>query len=370
MKGSTARAAACVGSIAAVLLAGVPVGAEEPVTSRRLAGADRYATALAIANATFPGSAEGETNASSVALARGDVFADALAAVTAVPQGAVLLTHRDRLPAGVARFLEERNNGTTFLMGSWVAVGPAVEKDVRARRERYGVIRLSGRDRYETAALSYDFGHDSRAGSAEIDGLRTAFLVNGHEPADAVSAGPVAHRQRLPLLLTAQDDLPGPTRYALQLDDARHDPIEQVVIVGGPAVVSERVVAQLEQLGVAVRRVAGLTRQETAIRVFELAEQEFGWELNHVNLARGDSPVDALAGGPHAGQELAPILLTVSRDELGEVNREFLRTRPRRPHPDVNNHSVIDVFGDSSAVSDAVVRDAEQAAAQAPPSSG
>lgn len=369
MRRSRFCVAACLGSVAAVVLSAAPVSAEGPVTSRRLAGADRYATALAIANVTFPGSAEGETHASNVALARGDVFADALAAVTAVPQGgAVLLTPRDRLPSGVGRFVQERNNGRVYLMGQEDAVGAGVERDVRARVGSDRVVRLPGRDRYETAALAHRDGADFFGGGAELDGLRTAVIVSGLSSADAVSAGPLAYRQALPLLLTAPNQLPRATRDALLLDDAQHDPIEQVVIVGGPRVVSEQVVAQLKQLGMQVRRVAGPTRQETAISVFDFAQQEFGWILEHVNLARGDNPVDALAGGPHAGSEHAPILLTVNRDELGEANREFLRTRERRQDPNRSDHPDIDVFGDDSAISDAVVRDAELAASQSPPS--
>lgn len=362
------RTAVCAAAAVAAALGTVPAAAAEPVSSRRLAGPDRYATALAIADVTFPGSAEGETHAASVALARGDGFADALAAVTAVPQGAVLLTPRDRLPEGVARFVDERNNGTTYLMGQVDVVGPEVEQEARALRDGQ-VTRLGGRDRYETAALAHRSGFDLFGGGTELDGLRTAVLVNGLNPADAVSAGPLAYAEVLPLLLTAPDRLPQATLDALLLDDDGHDPIEQVVIVGGPQAVSAQVVTDLEQAGLKVRRVAGQTRQETAIRVFEFAEQEFGWILGHVNLARGDNPVDALAGGPHAGSELSPILLTVGRDDLGETNREFLRTRTRRQNPDRSfiDPGVIDVLGDSSAVSDAVVRDAETAAAQAPP---
>lgn len=130
---------------------------------------------------------------------------------------------------------------------------------------------------------------------------------------------------------------------------------------------SPQVVERLEQAGLVVRRVAGQTRQDTAIRVWEFSEAEFGWVLGHVNLARGDDPVDALPGAAHAARDYAPILLTVSRDELGEANREFLRTRVRQQGDILSDSTVIDVFGDSSAVSDAVVRDAELAAAQSPP---
>ena len=358
----------CVGSAAVVMFGAAPVLAEPPVTSRRLAGPDRYATALAIANDTFPGSAEGKTHAAYVAVARGDAFADALAAVTAVPQGgAVLLTPRDRVPAGVARFVADRSNGVAYLMGQQDVVGVGVEQELEALQDGDQVFRLGGRDRYETAAAAHRSGADFVGGGTTLDGLRTAVLVNGLNPADAVSAGPLAYKEAFPLLLTAPDRLPQATLDALLLDDDGHDPIQQVIVVGGPQAVSPQVVARLEQAGLMVRRVAGQTRQDTAIRVWEFAEQEFGWLLGHINLARGDNPVDALAGAPHAARDYAPILLTVNRDELGEANREFLRTRVRQQGWAQSDSTVIDVFGDASAVSDAVVRDAELAAALSPP---
>lgn len=55
----------------------------------------------------------------------------------------------------------------------------------------------------------------------------------------------------------------------------------------------------------------------TAVKVFGFAEQEFGWRLTHLNVARGDGFADALAGAPHAGEEEAPILLTVSPTQIG-----------------------------------------------------
>ena len=44
----------------------------------------------------------------------------------------------------------------------------------------------------------------------------------------------------------------------------------------------------------------------------------------HVNLARGDDYPDALAGGPHAGEELSPVLLTSSSTVLGPMTRAWL----------------------------------------------
>ena len=74
-----------------------------------------------------------------------------------------------------------------------------------------------------------------------------------------------------------------------------------------------------------------------------------------MNLARGDGFADALAGGPHGGEERAPILLTASVDDLTTATRDFLRSR-------AGTISSIDVLGDTTAVSDAVVEQARTAA--------
>ena len=70
---------------------------------------------------------------------------------------------------------------------------------------------------------------------------------------------------------------------------------------------------------------------------------------DHVNLARGDEPADALSGGMHAGAERAPILLTQGPGSLGAATAAELRYR---------SISLIsgDVFGGPAAVSDAVLQ--------------
>jgi hypothetical protein len=130
---------------------------------------------------------------------------------------------------------------------------------------------------------------------------------------------------------------------------------EQVYVVGGPAAVSDNVLAEIRAMGLTVNRIAGPNRQATAIALFEFAAQKLNWKATHVNLARGDNWPDALAGGPHAGEEKAPVLLAGGRDDLSATTRDFLR-----------KHSAtiasIDVLGDATAVSDPVVDDARRAA--------
>jgi putative cell wall-binding protein len=340
---------------AAVVAGALPAGATAEVTTRRLGGADRYGTAAAIARVTFPGRAGSQSRVSVAGLARGDAFADALASVNAIDtESPLLLTSVSSLPAPTSFAMRDLGVGTAVIMGQTDVVSAQVENQLKER----GVTseRIAGRDRYETARLAYERYYNFEAKvPGLVDGLRTAFLTSGVQFADAMTAGPVAARQTLPLLLTAPDSLPTATRTALAYDGFGRYAIEQVVVVGGAGAVSDRVVRQLRGLGLVVRRVAGSTRQETAVRVFEFAEQEFGWTLAHVNLARGDGFADAVAGGPHGGRERAPTLLTAGVDDLGTVTRDFLRARS-------SSVGSLDVSGDRAAVSDAVVTDAARAA--------
>ena len=338
------RSAAAALAVLGVVGTATPAQAAD-VAVRRLAGADRFATAAAI-------TASACTPTRTVALARGDDFADALAAVN-LP-AAVLLTPPGGLAGAAADALRTCRPTTGYVMGSGAVLS------ARVGQQFAGLVpdarRIDGRDRYATAASTYTMTYNHEAEIPRpVDGLKTAFLTSGTAWADALSAGPVAARERVPLLLTAPDTLPGATRAALLYGDVETTGLEQVVVVGGPAAVSDRVVRQVQALGLKVLRVAGATRQETAVEVFEFAEREFGWRLEDVTLTRGDGFADAVAGSVESGRRRAPVLLTDGPTALGGAARELLRSRRGTVRS-------MTVYGDATAVSDAVVKDAVRAA--------
>lgn len=331
------------------------------VEVRRLAGADRYATAAAIALATFPNGAR------NVVVARGDAFPDALSAINPAAPGSetsdvrdggpILLTPRSGLPATTTAAIRQmRQASQGYQVNSIVGTSDVVSSNVDRQMREAGAPagRIGGFDRYATNYRSYTSSYNGEGAiPRQIDGANTLFLVSGASYADGISAGPLAYREKLPLLLTAPDRLLDATRRSLTYMRFNVTP-EQVIVVGGPAAVSDHVVRQVQALGMKVRRIAGTNRQETAIKLFEFAEQEFGWKLDHVNLARGDDFADALAGGPHAGSERAPILLTSGVNSLSTTTRDFLRSR-------AGTITSVDVLGDTTAVSDAVVQQAQTA---------
>jgi hypothetical protein len=193
-----------------------------PVT--RIGGADRYAGAANLSAASF---APGVPVAY---LATGQNFPDALALgpVAGRDGGPILLLTRDTIPSPTAAELSRLAPGRIVVLGGSGSVSDAVLAGLGAYTSG-GVTRIGGADRYAGAA-------NLSAASFPADGPATVYVVTGLNYPDGLSAGPVAARARVPILLVATDSLP--TTVATEL--RRLNP-SQVIIVGGTASVSSAV---------------------------------------------------------------------------------------------------------------------------------
>lgn len=162
----------------------------------RLAGEDRYGTAVAISRA-------GWSSASAVILTSGN-DANLVDALTSAPlakaKGApILFTGSDRLnPQTEAEIIRL---GVT---GVYVTSGPEVIPD----SELSGLVsrgitihRLGGNDRYETSLnIAREF--------LQTNPLTSIALTNAFSSADALSIAPIAAALGIPIILTAQDSVP------------------------------------------------------------------------------------------------------------------------------------------------------------------
>lgn len=337
----TRRAAALVIAAATFLATGV-ASATAGVTSSRLQGADRYGTAEAIATGTY-----GDITVA--VIATGENYPDALAAayLTGANQGPILLNPTATLRQDVVDTLTAMKAEGVQVVGGTAAINDSVVAQLKSKG--FAVERIAGADRYGTAkAIAKTL---PAAGIGELGtGGRTAIVASGENFPDALAGGPIAHAAGFPILLTRQASLPAETSQAIS--DLG---IKQVLLLGGTAAVSATVESQLLAAGVTVRRIFGVDRQGTAAAIADLAVNELKWTGTHVNLARGDAFPDALAGGPHGGQEKAPILLTVSPTTLGTGAQGWLSAHQ-------STVSGIHVYGGTAAVSDATVTAARQAA--------
>lgn len=175
-----------------------------------------------------------------------------------------------------------------------------------------GSSRLAGPGRADTAAAV------SRAVVAP--GAPVAYVATGGTFPDALSGGPAAARGGGPLLL-AGDDLPAVTRAELE----RLRP-QRIVVLGGTAAIPAAVEDALRALAPTVERVAGSDRVGTAAAV---SAATFPDGAPAAYVATGANFPDALAGGPAATLDGAPLLLV--GDEVPEATRaELARLSPER----------------------------------------
>jgi putative cell wall-binding protein len=295
----------------------------------RLAGADRYDTAVAIAQSAFQLQSPGQPFA--VTVASGTNFPDALAAgpVAAASGGPLLLVPSDGvLPATVSAELTRLTPSSMNIAGGIAAVSSHVESQLKG----FGigtVIRLAGQDRYDTAA--------QLAGITNGGLGKTVFIATGASFPDALGGSAAAGRLGGALLLTDRFALPAATASAL----TSGKPVK-VVILGGDAVIDPKVLLQVQTLlpGTPVEQWAGSDRYATAAAI---SSNTYPLGATTAYLASEANYPDALAGAPVAALAGAPLLLTerdcVPASTLAELTR-------------LGTTNIV-VLGGTSAVSDA-----------------
>jgi putative cell wall-binding protein len=214
-------------SVSDAVLAALDAYTAGPVS--RIGGPDRYAVAAGISAATF---APGVPVAY---VAVGTKFPDALTAGPAAAHGGgpVLLTGTDSLPASIAAELTRLAPQRIVVAGGPASVSDAVLVALDAYTSG-PVSRIGGPDRYAVAA---------GISATTFAGADTVYLANGANFPDALSGGPAAGFTDHPMLLTSTGSLPA----SIAAEISRLQPT-RVIVLGGPASVSEAVIAQLQAL--------------------------------------------------------------------------------------------------------------------------
>ncbi len=183
----------------------------------RIAGTDRYATAVAIAGAMG--------NPSTVFEASGTNFPDAISAVPAAiaGNGAILLTDGSAPAAATSAYL------STYATTRYAIGGPAAYADPSA-------IGVAGADRYATSqAVALAFFPDTAGVS----------VASGANFPDALAAGPLAGTAGEPVLLVpAAGALPEPITSYLTTHAAG---LTSVQAFGGTAAVAAAVLSEVKQ---------------------------------------------------------------------------------------------------------------------------
>ena len=192
-------------------------------TVRRIFGADRYATSLAVISDPL-----GWSSSPTLFVATGESFADALSAGAAAGSvGApVLLVRGGDLEATAEQqqLLNTLGVSNVRVAGGVAAVSEPLGASIAAGRS---LLRYAGVDRFDTSAkIGADF-NTARG---------TTYRANGTSFADALAGAAVAGAQKMPLLLSSSTCVPGSVRNLETLIRP-----SSVKVLGGTSVLSEAV---------------------------------------------------------------------------------------------------------------------------------
>lgn len=278
---------------------------ESALAVDRIAGVNRYETAVAISQSGY---AEG---ADVVYVASGQVWPDALTGAPAAANegGPLLLVREGEAPQVVLDEIERLGAERVVIVGGLPSVGADVEAAIDEISTVTTIDRLGGANRYETSRLVAEYAFESAEG---------AYVVTGKRFPDALSAGAAAGHVAWPLVLV-NTSIEVPAETVALLNGLGAD---RVRIVGSADAVPGAIGGQLVDAGFSVLRQGGVDRYETSAIVTSAV---FGDAADGAYLANGVLFPDALAGGAVAAAEGSPLLISrqacVPQSVLDELQR-------------------------------------------------
>ncbi|MFR9276081.1 leucine-rich repeat protein [Finegoldia magna] len=274
----------------------------DKMPSTRIAGRNRQLTAVEVSKTLFE-------KADTLIITSSDKMVDSLASS---PFGVgikapTLLVDKDKISNEVLSEIKRLNPSKIIIAGGKLSISEKVENQIK----QLGIKqqRISGHDRFETAVK---LGEQIRANS---NNKKEIILVNGFNNIDALTAGSLAAKLNIPILLTESDQLNKYTQKAI-----KDWGIEKVTIIGGKTQVSETLKAKLQSSGITVDRLAGRTRVDTALEVAKAVNSD----PNKVIFANKTAYPDALIAPYLSKAQQAPIML-IDKDEASVSVKQYLR---------------------------------------------
>ncbi len=251
------------------------------------------------------------------------------------------------LPGGTTQVYDPSTNDVRLIEVQWIY--GATADDTAAQVAQYvgdfpignPVVEAAYNGQYNDTAGS----NGSPQSTAPDTGVQTAIIATDTGFQDAASASVMAYHNHLPLILSPANALSPGSVQALD-----NDGIQQALVMGGPDVINDSVVTQLEGMGISVLRIAGSDYTDTSAEAakFELNSTDSAGQLDglgyslirslipiptalNLNLislsfARGDFYTDAIVSSQINSFLESPELLTENPTTLGTPVATFLAT--------------------------------------------
>ncbi|HHY25762.1 MAG TPA: cell wall-binding repeat-containing protein [Desulfitobacterium dehalogenans] len=257
------------------------LASESSATVFRLAGADRYATAVSIAKT-------GWEQSDYVVLAYGGNFPDALSAgVLAKKYDApILLTSGNALPGATKNALKELKTRNVFLIGGSGVIPATIETELSGMG--INVTRFAGQDRYETATKI----------AQQLSKPTELIVTTGEDYADALSIAPIAASKEIPILLVSKDAVADSVKSYLSTLN-----VTKTYVLGDSSIVADSVFNQFPN----AERIVGADKYERNAAINQRLAGDMG--SSSICIATGEGFADALTGSVLAAKKATPIIL-------------------------------------------------------------
>lgn len=290
----------------------------DPSTTERVDVDDPIAAAVAVSQIRYADTA----SASQVVIARGDVFADALAGSPLTASAPLLLAGASGLPLATLYELERvaAPGAQVYLLGGEAALSADIEIQLNALG--YSPMRLAGPTRVETSVAIATRVRELHPDRDELAVARADAPADNPTAAwaDSIPGGAWAAHVPTPLVLTPTNDL-HPTVAAF----AAKGGVTRTYIFGGTQAISDNVASQLPN----AVRIAGPDRAATASAAVGL----YGTDVTRFTIVNGYVPQGwpfGLAAVGIAADAQAPVLYSQA-DTVPTSTIELHRQRPGQP---------------------------------------
>lgn len=274
----------------------------EKINTTRISGKNRQQTAVEVSKRLYK-------QADTIILTSSSEMIDSL---TSSPLGIALnaptlFVEKDTILQEVQAEINRLQPKKVIIAGGNNVVSEKVVKQIEAMGVE--VERTAGKDRFQTAVK---LGEQIRRNSTNKTDV---ILANGYNLIDALTAGSLAAKMNIPILLTGDSSLNSITEKAI-----KEWGIKNAIVVGGDRQVSDAVISKLQNDGLSVERIAGKTRVETALKLAERVNPN----PEKVIFANGRTYADALIASYLSVEENAPIVL-IDKENVPVSVKEYLR---------------------------------------------
>lgn len=305
--GALIAAAGLIGSLVAVAQ---PAGAAAKIV--RLAGPDRYATAVAVSQHLYPGTTD------EVYVTTGENFPDALSAgpAAASVDAPVLLVQKDKVPDVTLNEIKRLSPSRITVVGGPAVIGDAVIATLSGLTAK--VVRLFGADRVETALkVSQDLFSP---------GAPIVFVATGSDFQSALMAGSAAALFHVPLILIGTgDSLPASVQ-----DEMSRLSADFIFLIGAPGTFPDSMLNELAtHTNASAVRISNADTFERSAALFSQLPPGLLSGGSGVILATAANFPDALAAAPLAGAGGGNITYLSGSDCVpGQILQEINRLNP------------------------------------------